>query len=418
MPGVVATLVDLRPAPVLGALLFGGAIVGAAFLLSWAAEVAQLFISAGLAIALLALIAVLPEYAVDMVFAIKGGREFRAAGFDPSCLSLGGDGQSSCSLALANMTGSNRLLIGVGWSMVVLLAVYRRRTRHRPASRQEPDSGARVTLARRHAVDVAALLLATLYSLSLPFKRSITLVDAAMLLGIFVLYTIRISRAPTEAPELVGPARWIESFESRSARLGTCILLFVLAAAAIVLCAEPFARNLVTIGQESGLSEFLVVQWLAPLASESPELLVAGLYAWRLNTDAGLGTLLSAKVYQWTLLVGTLPVVFAIASASSHGLPINATQRDALLLTTAFSLFALSVLMDLALSRREVLLILGVFCAQLVLGAILPAKDARIMAVVILAVAVMNLARRGVMTLALVRDGLATPYRELSAVAD
>ena len=56
------------------ALLFGLAIVGAAFLLSWAAEVAQLDISAGLAIAVLALIAVLPEYAVDFVFAWQGRR--------------------------------------------------------------------------------------------------------------------------------------------------------------------------------------------------------------------------------------------------------------------------------------------------------------------------------------------------------
>ena len=60
-------------APPMLALIYGLAIVGAAFLLSWAAEVAQLDISAGLAIAVLAFIAVLPEYAVDMVFAWKGG---------------------------------------------------------------------------------------------------------------------------------------------------------------------------------------------------------------------------------------------------------------------------------------------------------------------------------------------------------
>ena len=62
------------------ALLFGLAIVGAAFLLSWAAEVAQLDISAGLAIAVLALIAVLPEYAVDFVFAWQGGASVQQYG--------------------------------------------------------------------------------------------------------------------------------------------------------------------------------------------------------------------------------------------------------------------------------------------------------------------------------------------------
>src|SRR4051794_20452621 len=73
VPGVVLRIAGGHPPNPLAALMFGLAIVGAAFLLSWAAEVAQLDISAGLAIAVLAFIAVLPEYAVDLVFAMKGG---------------------------------------------------------------------------------------------------------------------------------------------------------------------------------------------------------------------------------------------------------------------------------------------------------------------------------------------------------
>src|SRR5947209_4913624 len=97
------------------AILFGVAIIGSAFILSWAAEAAQLDISAGLAIAVLAFIAVLPEYAVDLVFARKGGEAFRMYGH--SCRPPGSTEASACSLALANMTGSNRLLIGVGWAL-------------------------------------------------------------------------------------------------------------------------------------------------------------------------------------------------------------------------------------------------------------------------------------------------------------
>jgi cation:H+ antiporter len=88
----------------------------------------------------------------------------------------------------------------------------------------------------------------------------------------------------------------------------------VFAAAVILLFAEHFAEALVLSGEALGVSEFLLVQWIAPLASEAPELLIAGLYAWRLNTSAGLGTLVSSKVNQWTLLVGTLPIVFSIAA--------------------------------------------------------------------------------------------------------
>jgi cation:H+ antiporter len=105
------------------ALLYGLGIVGAAFLLSWAAEVAQLDVSAGLAIGLLALIAVLPEYAVDLVFAFKAGNAVQE--FGPACRPPMGDVESPCSLALANMTGANRLLIGIGWPMVVFIGWYR-----------------------------------------------------------------------------------------------------------------------------------------------------------------------------------------------------------------------------------------------------------------------------------------------------
>src|SRR5215211_2133778 len=184
------------------ALLFGLAIVGAAFILSWAAEVAQLDISAGLAIAVLALIAVLPEYAVDMVFAWKGGEAFER--FGAACHPPGASGESACSLALANMTGANRLLIGIGWSMVVFIAAYRSRT-HPPVLRE-------VRLDRPHSVEVAFLGLATMYSLTLPLKSQITLVDSVILVSIFAAYTWRISKAPADEPHLVGPARWIGTF--------------------------------------------------------------------------------------------------------------------------------------------------------------------------------------------------------------
>jgi cation:H+ antiporter len=301
VPGLLMRILDIESAHLLEAMFFGLAIVGAAFILSWAAEVAQLDISAGLAIALLAFIAVLPEYAVDMVFAFKGGNAVEAYG--QSCHPPGASGEDACSLALANMTGANRLLIGIGWSMVVFIAVYR--------SRKVPPAMNEVRLERSHSVEVSFLALATVYSLTLPLKSSITIVDSIILVGIFVAYTVRIARAPAEEPHLVGPARLIGQFRTRRRRIAV-VSMFVFSACVILLSAETFAEALVATGQEFGISEFLLVQWLAPLASEAPELLIAGLYAWRLSTNAALGTLVSSKVNQWTLLVGTLPIVFSI----------------------------------------------------------------------------------------------------------
>ncbi|MDQ2827187.1 MAG: sodium:proton exchanger [Actinomycetota bacterium] len=430
-PGILARLAGVHGKPGVMALLFGLAIVGAAFLLSWAAEVAQLDISAGLAIALLAFIAVLPEYAVDTVFAWKGGKGFRE--FGSSCHAAGSATESPCSLALANMTGANRLLIGVGWSLVVFLAWWAMRRRDASpghtgavatpgiavvAGTDSAMSG--IALDRTHSVELAFLAVASAYSLTLPLKQSITLIDAAVLISLFVVYTVRISRAPAEEPELVGPAMYIGTFTTRNRRL-TVGLFFVFAAGVILLCAEPFAESLVAAGAELGVSEFLLVQWLAPLASETPELLVAGLYAWRLNTNAGLGTLVSSKVNQWTLLVGTLPIVFAIASGSTHGLPIIARQREELFLTAAQSVFAVAILINLSISVREAGMLFALFWAQFVIGAVVPASwhgaELVVVGIVYLVLAAGYLVAHRRSVPQLLRDGVRTEYAELTRQA-
>ncbi|HXF71583.1 MAG TPA: sodium:proton exchanger [Actinomycetota bacterium] len=406
-PGVALRLSGAHVADPLAALLFGLAIVGAAFLLSWAAEVAQLDISAGLAIALLALIAVLPEYAVDFVFAWKGGNDFELYG--EACKAAGVARESNCSLALANMTGANRLLIGVGWSLVVFIAWYRARRVARPI----PG----ITLSRPHAVELSYLALATAYSLLLPLKRSVTLVDAAVLVGIFAAYTYRVARAPAEAPHLVGPARYLGTF-STAGRRASVAGLFLVSGLVILLVAERFAEALVGTGEALGVSEFLLVQWLAPLASEAPELLVATLFAWRLNTDSGLGTLVSSKVNQWTLLVGTLPIVFAVASGSAHGLPIDVVQREEILLTAAQSFFAVAILANLSISAREAWLLFVLFWAQFIIGALVPESAHGVERIVVSAMylalgAAILLRDRGRIP-ALIRDGFRTSYAELS----
>ena len=64
IPGLYLKIAGIHLAPQLEAAVFGLAILGAAFLVAWACEVAQLEISQALALAVVALVAVLPEYAV------------------------------------------------------------------------------------------------------------------------------------------------------------------------------------------------------------------------------------------------------------------------------------------------------------------------------------------------------------------
>jgi cation:H+ antiporter len=399
IPAISARLMGADLPEWLAAIVFGLAIVCGAFLVAWAAEALQLDISQSLALMLVALIAVMPEYAVDFTFAVKAGQ----------------DPDKYAPLALANMTGGNRLLIGVGWSLVVLLAAWRI-TRIARTRGYEGEIDTAVTLDRPHAIEITFLAIATLYSLTLPLKRTLSLFDAVVLVSLFVVYTLRISRAPAGEPDLVGPAQFIGALPNARRRL-VVIVMLCLAAGVILISAEPFADALVSTGERFGISTFLLVQWLAPLASEAPELIVAGLFAWRLNTNAGLGTLVSAKVNQWTLLVGTLPVVFAISAGAFHGLPIDALQREELFLTAAQSVFAVAVLTNRSITVREAFALLGLFLLQFVLGGVLPdglrAVERVGVGVMYLVLSVVILVQQRRYVGPLVRDGLRTPASEL-----
>jgi cation:H+ antiporter len=334
LPGLALRLDWFAASDPLAALAYGVAIVGAAFLLSWAAEVFQLDVSQGLALALLALIAILPEYVVDATFAWLAAEE-----------------PAYASYAVANMTGANRLLIGLAWPLVIVLVWLRTRR----------DT---VELEASHGVELVTLLAATVYAFLLPLKGSISLVDLAVLAGLFAVYLWRLAKAPAEAPHLVGPAARIGRLPVFRRRASTAALGAV-AAIVILLQAKPFAKALVATGAALGVDEFLLVQWLAPLASEAPEFVVVGIFAWRAAGAAALGTLVSSKVNQWTLLVGMLPLVYSVALGKPAALELDDRQREEILLTAAQSLFAVALLLDLRLSLKGAGILFGLFTLQL-----------------------------------------------------
>ena len=107
LPAIVVRLAGVHLAPLMAVGIYGGAVVASAFILSWAAEAAQHDISASLATAILALIAILPEYAIDIYFACSAGHHPEHARY-----------------AAANMTGSNRLLLGLGWPLILGLLMF------------------------------------------------------------------------------------------------------------------------------------------------------------------------------------------------------------------------------------------------------------------------------------------------------
>lgn len=333
---VVVHLAGYHLAPEWQTLSAGLAIFGASFMLSWAAELAQFDIPQALALAFLALIAVLPEYAVDMYFAWMAGKDPKYTAF-----------------ATANMTGANRLLIGVGWATIVF--TFWLKTRQK-AVKLEPE----------HKVEVFYLGLATLYSFLIPFKGRLDLFDAVVFIAIFVLYMRRAAQAAHVEPELEGPTETIAAWGA-GARRAMTLGFFVLSGYTIFIAAEPFAEGLLATGRRFGIEEFVLVQWLAPLASESPEFIVAILFALRANPGASLGTLISSKINQWTLLIGMLPVVYAISLGRISPMHMDGRQVEELLLTAAQSVFAVAVLSNLSFAVGEALLLFLLFATQLLI---------------------------------------------------
>lgn len=335
-------------------LVFGTGVLAAVALLMWAAEAARADVSGSLALAVLAVVAILPEYAVDIYFAYSAGHRPEFAAY-----------------ATANMTGANRLLIGVAWPLLVFTAIWALRRRRSPVRREpvgEPTGWLRggVGLAEHRRVEILFLAAATIYALGIPLTGRLAWYDSIALGGLFAAYLWRIRGSAESEEELTGVAATVAA-QPRIRRRSLVVLLFAAAAVIILASAEPFGDALVDAGTELGIDRFLLVQWLAPIASESPEVLVAITFALRARADDGMGALLAAKLNQWTLLVACLPIAYYIGGGHLVGLPMDARQTEEFVLTTAQTVLGVAMLLTLRLTGAKALLLLGLFVAQFAL---------------------------------------------------
>ena len=341
IPGLVLRVSGAHLDPALTAVVYGLGILGGAFLLSWAAEVAQLDVSASLAIAVLALIAILPEYSIEAVLAWKAG-----ASYDPAL----GQITSRMELVAANVTGSNRLLIGLGWPVVILIFWAKRRFA--------------LDLRGRISLEITMLIAATIAVFLIFFMRQIHVVVAAALVLVYFYYLWTSSRKEVEEPELMGAAAFIGSLSVRRRRTAVA-LLFLYSIAVILAAAEPFVESLVKAGELLGIDQFVLIQWIAPLASESPEIVIAALFSLRANPRAGITTLIAAEVTQLTLLIGSIVFIFSASAGQLLSFQLDSRQAVEFLLTASVSVFAITLVASRLMSWRGGFALLGLFIIHL-----------------------------------------------------
>lgn len=353
VPALAFRFLGWRPNPLVDIAVFGAAVLAAGFMLSWGAEAAEKRISQGLILAMVALVTVLPEYAVDMYYAYQAGKA---------------PDSNYVHYAAANMTGANRLLVGVAWPLLALL--------HWWHSRQRA-----IALATVNLVEVGFLMLASLYAFVILLRDRISIIDSVVLILIFLAYLWVAGRTPKVESELEeddtpGPAAALAALRPglQWAWMGG---LTVVAAAVILVSAEPFAESIVASGRLLNLDEFLLIQWIAPLASEAPAVVIAVLFVLSNRAEGGLTTMISDKINQWTLLVGMLPLAMSLGAGGLTHLPLDARQHEEFFLTAAQSLFGVSLLLRLRFGIVPALVLLALFSVQVGLALVFRDDPAR-----------------------------------------
>ena len=343
LPWLFSFLLSIHYPAHIEALLSGIAVLGSAFLLSWAAETAEMDIPRSVSLAIVALLAVLPEYAVDAYFAWMAGK-------------VGGE---YVHYATANMTGANRLLIGLGWSLVMVIAILK--------SKKE-----NIRLDEGLQLEIFFLFIATVYAFSLPLRGEISVFDSIVFVSMYIIYAYLTTRSRKEEFEIEGVPEYLCSLSEKKRRINV-VSFMLYAGFMIFISVEAFSEGLLGTAETFSIDKFLMVQWLAPLASESPEFIVAIYLVRKLRVSAGLNALISSKVNQWTLLIGTIAIVFSISSLHVIALPLDLRQKEEVLLTASQSLFATSII----LTRRVNLLSASSLFILFILQFVFPSVYAR-----------------------------------------
>jgi cation:H+ antiporter len=316
-------------------------ILASAFVVAWGAEAAQFYVSQGLALALLAWLQTLPEFAVEAVIAW----------------------QKDVPLMTANFTGSLRLLTGVGWPMIwtVFAVTYWQR-----GGRERLPV---IQLDREHSAEIVGLVPPVLYFGWIIAKGTLGLVDAGVLIALYLAYLVLLHRLPPKEHEEVEDVALVARAVVRMPPLQRTLAiagLFLLGGAALYLVAAPFLGSMKGLALSLGVDAFVFVQWVAPFLSEFPEKTSAFYWA-RSRGKAGMAlmNMVSSNINQWTVLAAMIPIVYSFALHRPAAVDIS-SHRVELVLTLLQSLLGMVLLANLRFQAYEAIGLFLLWLAQFV----------------------------------------------------
>src|SRR5438128_3765177 len=318
-------------------------ILVSAFVIAWGAEAAQFLISQGLALAILAWLQTLPEFAVEAVVAWQAGKDL-----------------SKTHLVIANFTGSLRLLVGLGWPMIYFVAAAFRR------------KFINIELEEEHSIEVFGLLAPIVYFTFIWWKGTLTLWDAFPLAACYTAYLWILWKIPPRESEeealedlAVIPRRALMLAPPR--RNVAIIVMFVAGGALLYFSAHPFLNSMLALAGALGVSTFVFVQWVAPFLSEFPEKLSAFYWARKVSTaNVALMNMVSSNINQWSILSAMIPIIFVISAGSMQPITFDHFQRQEIILTILQSFLGFLLLVNLKLQLHEAVILFVFWFVQFV----------------------------------------------------
>jgi cation:H+ antiporter len=329
------------------------AVLSSAIVIAWAAEAAQFLVSQGLALAMLAWLQTLPEFAVEAVIAWDAGQTARFS-TDPY------QKAHATALMTANFTGSLRLLVGLGWPMIyATAALFRRKRGGRLRS---------IKLESEHSVEIIFLLICISYFFIIWARGKLNILDSILLIAIYLVYLFLLNKIPPQEEERLEDIERVPRFvlRQRPALRNLIIVgLFTAGGALLYFSAHPFLESLKAIALGLGISSFVFVQWVAPFLSEFPEKVSAFNWARRISTaPMALMNMVSSNINQWTMLVAMLPVAYAISLGRLETIDFDQHQELEILLTLGQSLLGALLLANLRFSWWEATLLFALWAVQ------------------------------------------------------
>lgn len=294
------------------------AVILAAMMIAWGAECAQFFVSQAMALAVLAWLQTLPEFAVEAVIAWEAGR-------DPEKLHL----------VTANFTGSLRLFVGLGWPMVFFVQAF---LGNKKFKRKKWEG---IPLEEEHAIAVVSLLPPLAYFLYIWAKGTLDGFDGVILILMYAIYLFLLTKLPSQDQEKVEDlGRLPKKVMGLNGKIRVMAIVGLFLAGGIILAVtvEPFLHSMLSLALILGISQFVFVQWVAPFLSEFPEKVSAFYWAKTVvRAPMGLANFVSSSVNQWTVLTGMIPFVYALSVGSFQPIPFDEHQRLEILLTVVQS---------------------------------------------------------------------------------